>query len=294
MGCAPRHWDVLARLERGSIGTRLPDGAVSVRRSEPPGCILYGPYLHLPKGHYRLAFRSRCGRPSMAAQPVLGIDIVVLSRFQQQWRDFTAAELTSGGGSLEFEVTDEHSLESENEGRFEFRFFHLGNADVAITDVQLDMLAPGDAAGPVLSRWRLLGRLQKSWFGWRDANGSVRVGWYEPAGRLLYGGWPYLRLPGGSYRVQVRGSVRSQVPSDRPMLAVEVLGRSRWLSRRRAMLAARRPETGGEQLLWRDFAAAELASGTASVDFAVRSSCRWRPEPTRRSISGSTISAMLR
>ena len=127
----PDHWDVLDRLEKTSVGTRGSDGAVSVRRQEPAGCLLYGPYLHLPQGHYRLTFRCRCGAPQMAAQPVLGIEIIVLARFQQLWRDFTALELADGSGSLDFEVAAEHSLESENEGRFEYRFFHLGNADIA-------------------------------------------------------------------------------------------------------------------------------------------------------------------
>ena len=116
-----------------------------MRRQELAGCFLYGPYLHLPQGQYRLTFRCRCGAPLLSAQPVLGIEIIVLARFQQQWRDFTALELASGSGSLDFEVAPEHSLESENEGRFEFRFFHLGNADLEVTAVTLDRLAEGGA-----------------------------------------------------------------------------------------------------------------------------------------------------
>ena len=80
-------------------------------------------------------------------QPVLGIEIIVLSRFQQRWRDFTAAELAGGLGALDFDVPPEHSLEGENEGRYEFRFFHLGNADLAITAVDLEQL-PEDAPSP--------------------------------------------------------------------------------------------------------------------------------------------------
>src|SRR3954468_13321025 len=88
--------DILRRLEKGAAGTRLPNGSVTVRRSEPAGCVLYGAYLHLPQGRNRLAFRWRAGRPHMSVQPVLGIEILVLSRFQQQWRDFTIAELAGG------------------------------------------------------------------------------------------------------------------------------------------------------------------------------------------------------
>ena len=83
----------------------------------------------------------------MRSQPVLGVEIIVLSRFQQQWRDFTSGDLAGGLGALDFEVPPEHSLEGDNEGRYEFRFFHFGNADLAITSVDLERL-PEDSAFP--------------------------------------------------------------------------------------------------------------------------------------------------
>ena len=78
---------------------------------------------------------------------MLGVEIIVLSRFQQQWRDFTRADLSDGLGTLDFEVPPEHSLESDNEGRYEFRFFHLGNAALAINSVDLEKL-PEEAPAP--------------------------------------------------------------------------------------------------------------------------------------------------
>src|SRR5579863_7070349 len=87
------HWHLLGHLDSAAIGQRGSDGSIAVRRGERPGCILFGPYLHLPEGRYRLSFRCRSATPRLAAQPVLGVEIIVLSRFQQQWRDFTAAEL---------------------------------------------------------------------------------------------------------------------------------------------------------------------------------------------------------
>ena len=265
----PDRWDVLSRLERTSVGTRGPDGAISLRRTETAGCFLYGPYLHLPRGQYRLTFRCRCGAPQLSAQPVLGIEIIVLARFQQLWRDFTAVELAGGSVSLEFEVVPEHSLESENEGRFEFRFFHLGNSDLEITAVALDRLESGVAPVSLSSDWRLLGRLQKSWLGRRTADGAVRVWRGEPKGRILYGGWPYLRLPRGAYRLSVQA--RAGAPRDpaRPVLGIEVLGQSRWISRRWTMQLTRRPETNGLPIACRDITAAELDSGSVTLDFAV-------------------------
>ena len=103
-GRALSRWDVLRLLEKGAVGARRTDGAVEIDRSEPAGCFLYGPYLHLPRGRYRLTFRCPRRSAADAAQPVLGVEIIVLSRFQQQWRDFTGAELAGGSGALDFEV----------------------------------------------------------------------------------------------------------------------------------------------------------------------------------------------
>ena len=266
---APLHWDILHRLEKGAIGSRQPDGSVTIRRPEPAGCFLYGPYLHLPQGQYRLSFRCRCGRPRMAAQPLLGVEIIVLSRFQQQWRDFTFAELAGGTGSLDFDVSPEHSLEGDNEGRFEFRFFHLGNAGLAITAVDLEKLPPAAAPPASLGRWRLLGRLQKSWLGRRARDGRVSVWRNEPAGCLLYGGWPYLRLPGGNFRVVLHARSGRPRATDQPVLGIAVLGESRWRSRRWQRRLARRPETNGIELARRDVTAEEIAAGPVALDFAV-------------------------
>src|ERR1700691_3545255 len=132
-------WDLLGRLEIGPIGVRHP-GEVMVRRGAPV-CCLYGPYLQLPAGWYRLSFGCRAGVPRWTAQPVLGIEVIVLARLQVGWRDFTHGELVPASASLVFEVSGEHAIDGGNEGRFEFRFLHLGAADLAITDVRLERLA---------------------------------------------------------------------------------------------------------------------------------------------------------
>jgi Polysaccharide biosynthesis enzyme WcbI len=261
-------WSLLDRLENTAIGARLADGSTAVRRREPAGCILYGPYLHLQAGHYRLHFRCRIGAPRMTAQPVLGVEVIVLSRFQQSWADFTADELGDGTGSLVFEVPAEHSLEGDNEGRFEFRFFHLGNADLTITAVELEHLSKqGLPRAP--RHWRLLGRLSTSWLGKRRADGSVVVPRAAPAGRVLYGGWPYLRLPRGEYRLTLR--CRSGPPSapGEPALGIEVFGDSRWQTRSRWRELARVPEINGIEQARQDFTAREIESGEVSVDFTV-------------------------
>ena len=109
----------------------------AVRRREPAGCLLYGPYWQLPAGAYRLSFRCRPGKPRMPSEPVLGVEVIAMNRVQLAWRDLTAAELQDETGSLEFSVPPELGLGAGDEARLEFRFFHLGNADLTITAVDL-------------------------------------------------------------------------------------------------------------------------------------------------------------
>jgi Polysaccharide biosynthesis enzyme WcbI len=262
-------WRLLERLESTAIGTRLADGSIRVRRRDPAGCILYGPYLHLPAGHYRLSFQCHLVRARITAQPVLGVEAIVLSRFQQGWTDFVAAELASGHGSLVFEVPPEHSLESDNEGRFEFRFFHLGKADLAITAVELERLPDETRPIPAPRQWRLLGRLSKGWLARRHAEGRITVPRHAPAGCILYGGWPYLRLPRGEYRLIVRCRCAPSRAAGEPVIGIEVFGDSRWQSGKRWRLLARLPETNGVLQASSGFTAAEIEGGAVSLDFAV-------------------------
>ncbi len=260
---------LLKQLESTAIGVRSADGTMRVRRREQGGCFLYGPYLHLPQGRYRVSFRCDSGRPRLADQPVLGIEVIVLSRFQQQWCDFTARELAGGTAALEFDVAREHSLEGENEGRFEFRFFHLANADLCISAVDIERLPAAEVAELPPRRWRLLGRLQKSWLGWRNGAGGVAVPRGLPAGCVLYGGWPYLRLPRGNYRLLLSARAGAPLFPNDPVLGIDIRSQSRWRAQGLLREAVRLPEPGGRPHAWRDATAAEIATGPITVDFAV-------------------------
>jgi hypothetical protein len=266
---AQGHWSLLARLDNTAIGARLADGSTRVRRGAPAGCILYGPYLHLPPGASRMSFRCDAGRARMAAQPVLGVEVIVLSRFRRAWRDFTAAELQAGGASLIFEVPREHSIDSEDAGRFEFRFFHFASAALAITGVELDRLTDEAQGTAARQRWRMLGRLQKSWIGRRCRDGAVTVSRYMPAGCLLYGGWPYLRLARGHYRLTVRVAGAKPRDTRQAVLGIEVFADSRWRRAAGLRQLSRFPESNGIPQVRRDFTAGEIASGAVSVDFSV-------------------------
>lgn len=266
---AQARWSLLPRLVSTAIGTRQADGSALVRRGDPAGCVLYGPYLHLPVGGYRLNFRCHVEKPRMTAQPVLGVEIIVLSRFQRAWRDFTGAELQTGAGSLIFAVPPEHSIDSGDDGRFEFRFVHFANAALRITAVELERMSDDTECTIAPRRWRMLGRLQKSWIGRRDRGGAVTVSRYEPAGCLLHGGWPYLRLPRGHYRLSLRASAGTPSDPQNGALAVEVFAQSRWRSAGFLKQLSRFPETDGIPQLRQEFTAAEMSSGIGSVDFTV-------------------------
>ena len=147
----PPLWHVLGRLEKTTIGTRGAGGVTSVRRREPAGCLLFGPYWQLRAGSYRLSFRCRSEKPRLPSEPVLGVEVIAMNRVQLAWRDLTAAELKDEMASLDFTVPPVLGLGAGDEARLEFRFFHLGNAGLTITAVDLQgmenmEIASGSAA----------------------------------------------------------------------------------------------------------------------------------------------------
>ena len=262
-------WDLLRQLEKAPIGTREADGSVAVRRGEPAGFLLYGPHWQFSAGVYRLIFHGESGLPRLAAQPVLGVEVIALNRVQQAWRDFTGPELSTGTGWVDFAVPAALARETQNDARFEFRFYHLGNADLCIRGVELIRLPDQEGPSPSRSRWRLLGRLQPTLFARRGGGGEVKVPPLPGGRRILYGGWPYLRLPLGDYRLSVDCRQRGSGRHAGPVLDVEVLGQSRWRSGSGLLLMLRPGAARGVQLVRRRFTCAEMASGPVALDFTV-------------------------
>ena len=180
-------WALLDRLERAAIGARAPGGAVTVRRSELAGCILYGPYWHLQVGRLSAVFslprrsapvlrRSRCSVSRSSSSAAFSARGAISPR--RSW--------PPDAGTLIFDVPPELSIDGGNEARFEFRFFHLGNADLTIEAVELEQL-PDEfgCAAPDPRHWRLLGRLHHSWRGRRHPSGAVTVKQGQFPGRFL-------------------------------------------------------------------------------------------------------------
>jgi hypothetical protein len=265
--------DVLDRLEKSAIAAYR-EGRVTVRRKRAAGCFLYGPYWQLPAGRYRLRFRGAARRPRLPDEPVLGVEVLALGRFQQAWQDFTIRELEAGTGSLEFVVPPELGLESGDEARFEFRFFHLGNADLALAAVVLEEFRGpktelrGPEMPPPGRRWRLFGRLRGRALGFAR-RGRARVRRWQRPGVVLAAGRPRLPLPAGPYRLCVRGSAERARRPGEPVLAVAVVAKSRWRGRPRWRVLPGGRDAPEFPLAWRAFTAAELAQGAAETDFTV-------------------------
>ena len=241
----PPQWHVLGRLEKTAIGTRGAGGVTSVRRREPAGCLLFGPYWQLRAGSYRLSFRCRPGKPRLPSEPVLGVEVIAMNRVQLAWRDLTAAELQGETASLDFTVPPILGLGAGDEARLEFRFFHLGNADLTITAVDLQGIENMETRPAPPRIWRMLGRLD--------------------------GGRSFLQLPAGHYRLEIRSDAGPPRMAAQPVLGVEITARRRWQDGRwwswNSLLGL--PPPGGVQLAWRDFTCAELCCGAASFDFEV-------------------------
>ena len=238
-------WHVLERLEKTAIGTRGSGGVTSVRRREPAGCLLFGPYWQLRAGSYRLSFCCRPGKPRLPGEPVLGVEVIAMNRVQLAWRDLIAAELQGEMAWLDFTVPPILGLGAGDEARLEFRFFHLRNADLTITAVDLQR-AENEETRPAPPRiWRMLGRLD--------------------------GGRTFLQLPVGYYRLEIRCGAGPPRMAAQPVLGVEITARRRWQDSRwwswNSLLGL--PPPGRVQLAWRDFTAAELCCGAALFDFEV-------------------------
>ena len=270
-GLPVRQWAVLDRLEIAAGAKPGAGGAVTASRRLFPCCILFGPYWRLPGGNYRLTFACRAGRPTMPDQPVLGVEVIALNRDQQAWRDFTAGELRSGWGAVDFEVPQTLSLESGEEARFEFRFFAFGNADLTVGAVQLRRLDQHEILPTLPRRWRLLGRLWRTELATSDRTGTVTPRLPGRASILACGGRPHLRLPEGHYRLTVRGTAGVARLPDRPIAAVEIAGLRDWPRPWNRHAAWRRETPAGERfaLASAEFTTDALAADTAAIDFAV-------------------------
>lgn len=259
----------LAELQSTAIGSRAPDGSISVRRAEPPRAFLYGPFWRLPQGRYRLSFACQVQGVVHPANPVLGLEIIALNRLQQGWRDFTSAELAGGRGFVEFDVPPALSLEAGDLTRFEFRFVHLGNAALRVTAVELWPIEDTRYEPLPPPQWRLLGRLEPRQT--RPLQGPVaKVSRFERAGCVLRRGRPYIQVGEGRYRVVLHCRSANTRVGGQPVVGVEVVGlRGRYPWTARQGWLSESPARDRLVLGWGDFLDRDLTGGSASFEFDV-------------------------
>ena len=184
---------------------RRANGSVLVLLPVPAQIFLYGPFLRLATGRYRLRFRCRAKLALQGRHPVMGLEVIAQNRTLCAWRDYSADELRAGEQQVVFDVPPALGIESGVDAPFEFRFSHFGNAVLEMDHVGLEPLDEGaaaasragstDAAGDV---WRLLGRLKTL-----PSPGGVALSPYSLTRLRLGRLSARLRLPAGSYRLEL-------------------------------------------------------------------------------------------
>lgn len=191
---------LLPMMEVREPARRWSDGSVSTVLLVFAQTFLYGPFLRLNAGHYRLSFRCTPHLAFQGDHPALGCEIIAQNRILRAWRDYNATELSSGVQELSFSVPHALSIESGADAPFEFRFSHFNNALLTVTDVTLhcDQAANVDQTEGELGPWRLLGRLKTL-----PLPGDVRLSPTTVTGSKLWRSFAELRLPTGHYRGEI-------------------------------------------------------------------------------------------
>lgn len=204
-------------------GTIVATAAIADDETQRTGQVLYGPYLHLPAGNYRLVIAARTtGVPTN--RPVLGVEITA-GGHPLRLCDFTAAALNAHQAVLDFTVPPALAANSSDGGGapFEFRLNHLGTP-LTITGLRLDGVAT-DNPDPQSDAHKtvdlaLLARLRRGDAG-RWSLGALQVPADAPPGIILYG--PYISLPAGHYRLTVTADGKpSLLSQNAPVLTLEI------------------------------------------------------------------------
>ncbi|KRE15798.1 hypothetical protein ASE63_16350 [Bosea sp. Root381] len=240
---------LLPLMEVREPALRRADGSVSVLFLIPAQAFVYGPFLRLPQGRYRLSFRCRVRLPLQGEHPVMGVEVIAQNRVLRAWRDYTAADLRRGEQSVTFDVPPELSIEGGADAPFEFRFTHFGNAFLTMVEVALHDEPPAHASDEdvtAIAPWRMLGRLRTL-----PRPGGVSLSPFSLSRLKLARNAARLRLPVGSYRLELSCALEGARRLSDPALEIAVGTRD------------------GMPLGLGRFSAAELAGGHASFTFDV-------------------------
>jgi hypothetical protein len=128
----PAPLELLPLLRRSAIAREVDRAGVAVAATAEPGHFLYGPYIQLDPGNYRLELRcsvSRCGDETL---PVLTIEIVAGGKVVAE-RSLTSRALIETV-PVEFSIGPQPG---DARDEVEFRVSHHGNADLLLAEAWL-------------------------------------------------------------------------------------------------------------------------------------------------------------
>jgi hypothetical protein len=187
----------LANLQVGHAGRR--DGNCVRTREGVEGHVIYGPYLDLLPGHYRLvvAIEADAVLPaSDSAEPVMSME-VASGQYMAAYRVLTYADLRQEIHDLVFTVPDDF-FECYSAARFEFRIWTTGSVCASITSVAIETTQ--DSPAPKVGDFDWLPLMPIGGAGSRVGSFGTPVD-ARPGevGPVVYG--PYYELLPGSYRL---------------------------------------------------------------------------------------------
>lgn len=238
--------ELLALMSRGSGAQVHGDAlAVSATGRTPPGLLLYGPYIRLPAGAWRLRIHGRTAGGTRPTDAALALDIT-MDGSTVLTRDLFVGEIAGNGACVPFTVPT--PAVGRPEPAWEFRLSHLGCIDVTVTAIAVEPDSGGagreDTAGEQ-TETALLPRMSVG-EGVGQRVGQAIIAGVAP-GLMAYG--PYIPLAEGVWRLRLTAQAHD-VTESAIVMTVEI-------------------KAGGTLLHTVEYTAAELARGTVEFPFAV-------------------------
>jgi Polysaccharide biosynthesis enzyme WcbI len=192
---------VLRALIVGKMGRRRSDGSIVIRRKEPRGQFLYGPFWRLAQGSYCLEVTCSLNHQSEINSAFMGIEIIAQNMNYVAVRDYCPNDAVNGRVSLFFHVPSHLSFDQDNDVMFSFRFLNYGGAAFTISSVTLRSLTT--CRESEMLKWQLFPRLCCGWLD-RCKRSVGRPLDYFGTGNVSLRFRPSLKLPTGSYDLSFR------------------------------------------------------------------------------------------
>lgn len=126
---------ILPRQSLTGGAVRREDGAAVAPAGGPPGHIVYGPYLRLPAGGYRLLIRAAI--PSGATGPALSIEAVAGDGPALTTATISAEQLRNGPAEIGFDLPLTAAVDGPSPKDVEIRLARLTDVEIAVLAVDL-------------------------------------------------------------------------------------------------------------------------------------------------------------